>query len=356
MRAAVVQEDPDDPTPGRAALLAAGVPVVALPPIGTCDPADAVAELLERIDADPPAAVVFWNLVQSYKVLLADLLVGAGAPRVVDVSPGEMYFTALDRYFATARPGLPYRTPREYGGRLAAAVVKFGAEADAARAALGCDVAVVPNGVVVPAAFPARPPNDGRPLVIGTAARLSPQKRLEDLLAAVRLAHRSLPPYVLQIAGGPDGPDNEAYAADLRTHAEGLPVEWLGEVADAGPFLAGLDLFAMISEPAGCPNASLEAMAAALPVVATDVGGAAEQVVDGVTGRLVPRGDVSALAAALVDAVADCARLAAWGRAGWQRARERFSVERMADDYERVLGLCGARERANDEKTVHAGV
>ena len=46
---------------------------------------------------------------------------------------------------------------------------------------------------------------------------------------------------------------------------------------DMNAFHAGLDVFAMISEPAGCPNASLEAMAAALPVVATNVGGACEQ-------------------------------------------------------------------------------
>ena len=57
----------------------------------------------------------------------------------------------------------------------------------------------------------------------------------------------------------------------------------------------------MISEPAGCPNASLEALAAGVPVVATDVGGASEQIVDGVTGRLVARRDAAALAEAIVE-------------------------------------------------------
>jgi glycogen synthase len=66
-------------------------------------------------------------------------------------------------------------------------------------------------------------------------------------------------------------------------------------------FLAGLDVFAMISEPSGCPNASLEALAAGVPVIATDVGGAREQVIDGKSGRLVPARDASALANAIVD-------------------------------------------------------
>ena len=103
-----------------------------------------------------------------------------------------------------------------------------------------------------------------------------------------------------------------------------------------GPFLAGLDLFAMISEPAGCPNASLEAMAAGLPVVATDFGGAAEQVIDGVTGRLVPPRDAAALAAALTDLAADPNRRRECGAAGRARAEALFDLRRMVADYRRV--------------------
>jgi glycosyltransferase involved in cell wall biosynthesis len=92
----------------------------------------------------------------------------------------------------------------------------------------------------------------------------------------------------------------------------------------------------MIAEPAGCPNASLEAMGAGLPVVSTDVGGAGEQVVDGVTGRLVPRGDDGALADALVELASDDALRRRLGEAGRARAEERFSLRRMVDDYRRV--------------------
>jgi glycosyltransferase involved in cell wall biosynthesis len=126
------------------------------------------------------------------------------------------------------------------------------------------------------------------------------------------------------------------YAAELRRVADGLPVEWAGECDDVRPFLAGLDLFAMISEPAGCPNASLEAMAAGLPVVATDFGGAGEQVIDGVTGRLVPPRDDAALAAALLDLAHDPARRRACGAAGRERAEALFDLRRMVDDYRRV--------------------
>ena len=92
----------------------------------------------------------------------------------------------------------------------------------------------------------------------------------------------------------------------------------------------------MISEPAGCPNASLEAMAAGLPVVATDVGGASEQVIDGLTGRLVPRGDIAALAAALVELGHDAAKRDAMGDAGRARAEARFDARRMVADYRRI--------------------
>jgi glycosyltransferase involved in cell wall biosynthesis len=155
------------------------------------------------------------------------------------------------------------------------------------------------------------------------------------VLTALRLAQAHLPPHVLRIAGGVER-GCDGYADELRRLAAGLPVEWRGEVSASGPFLEGLDLFVLVAEPAGCPNASLEAMAAGLPVVATDVGGMAEQVEDGVTGRLVPPGDPAALAAALAELAGDPARRMAFGTAGRARVAERFSLARMVRDYRRV--------------------
>jgi glycosyltransferase involved in cell wall biosynthesis len=331
VRAAVLEEGPDHPTPGRRALTAAGVPVLALPPLGSVAAAAAVAVLLEALDADPPAAVLLWNALAEYKLLLADALLDTA---VYDVSPGEMYFASLERYFARPRPGLPYRDAAEYGARLAGVIVKYQAEAGRAAAALGAPVHVIPNGVPLLPAAP-RAVRPGGTLVLGTAARIHPQKKLEDLLAAVRQAHDRLPPYVLRIAGNVER-GCEEYAATLRSLAEGLPVEWLGEVHDLAPFLHGLDVFVLVAEPAGCPNASLEAMAAGLPVVATAVGGIGEQVEDGVTGRVVPRGDSAALAAALVELAGAPEPRARWGAAGRRRIGERFGLQRMVAAYRRV--------------------
>jgi len=329
IRAAVLQEEPDHPTPGRRALLAAGVPVLALPPARSNDAAENVARLLGHAADDPPAAILLWNVIPEYRVLIADGLLDVP---LFDVSPGAMSFDALERYFERPRPGLPYRDPAEYGARLSGAIVKYQAEAARAAVTLRSLVHVIPNGVPIDT-NPRRSP--GARLVIGTSARINPQKRLDLLLEAIGRAHPSLPPYVLRVAGGVEcGCDD--HAAELRRRADGLPVDWLGGLDDVADFLRDLDLFVLVAEPAGCPNASLEAMAAGLPVVATDVGGMAEQVEEGVTGRLVGREDVDGLAAAVVEAARDLDRRAAWGEAGKRRVAERFSLERMVDHYRRV--------------------
>jgi glycosyltransferase involved in cell wall biosynthesis len=145
-----------------------------------------------------------------------------------------------------------------------------------------------------------------------------------------------LPPHVLKIAGSSEhGTDD--YAAQLRQSSSDLSVEWVGEISDMAGFLGELDLFVMVSEPAGCPNASLEAMAAGLPVIATDVGGASEQVIDGQTGKLVARKDPEALAGALVELAWDSASRHRMGLAGLERIRSHFSLERMAESYRRVF-------------------
>lgn len=333
VRAAVLQEQPEFPTPGRSALIAAGVPVTALPAAGTLDPADAVQLLLEEIDRERPEAVVFWNALASYKILLAHHLVGVP---IFDVSPGEMYFQSLDNYFEQPRPGLPYRTALDYGRRLTGVVVKYAGEAERARRTLGAPVHVVPNGVVLgPYEFD-RPPTVPDRLVIGTAARLSPQKKLVELLDAVRAARAKMPRFTLKLAGGPENAERD-HEEFLRREGADLPVEWLGEVADMAAFHRDLDLFAMISEPAGCPNASLEAMAAGLPIVATDVGGASEQIVDGATGRIVPPGDAEAFAAALIELAHDANRRRKYGDAARRRAESHFDRSRMIADYRRIF-------------------
>jgi glycosyltransferase involved in cell wall biosynthesis len=331
VRAAVIEENPANPTPGRRALLAAGIPVLSVPGTDIRDAGAAVETLLAAIDADPPQSVLFWNLRPSFKVLLADALLDIP---VFDVSPGEMFFASLEQYFAQPRPGLPYRTARDYGARLAGVIVKYHAEARQAAEILGAPVHVVPNGVPLAEARP-RIPAPQAPLVIGTAARLNPQKRLEDLLEALHLAHDRLPAYRLKIAGGVERGCDE-YAARLRTLANGLPIDWLGETADVAAFHRELDLFAMISEPAGCPNASLEAMASGLPVIATAVGGAGEQVLDGHNGRLVPARSPQPLAEALVQLATQPALRQRMGTAAREFIRNRFPLEQMVAGYTRV--------------------
>ena len=74
-------------------------------------------------------------------------------------------------------------------------------------------------------------------------------------------------------------------------------------------------------------------MAAGLPVVATDVGGNAEAVVDGETGLVVPPRDPPALAAALLTLATDPEKRKAFGRAGRQRFETRFRLERCVEEY-----------------------
>jgi glycosyltransferase involved in cell wall biosynthesis len=122
----------------------------------------------------------------------------------------------------------------------------------------------------------------------------------------------------------------------LHSKGAGLSVDWVGEQQDIGQFLGDLDLFVLVAEPAGCPNASLEAMASGLPLICTDVGGASEQVDDGITGRLVPRGDIRALADALVELAQQPQLRARFAAAGRATVAARFDVKRMIADYRRV--------------------
>src|SRR5262249_538850 len=192
----------------------------------------------------------------SFKVALADALLGM---QVFDISPGEMFYDSMEGYFAKPHWKFGCRTAQEYGALLAGVIVKYRAEAQRAAELFGAPVPLVPDGARVRGedgnfkARAAEKPEGGDRVVFGTAARINPQKRLEDLIAAFHLAHDQLPPYVLRIAGGVERGCAE-YADDLKKSCNGLPIEWLGEVTNVPDFHRDLDAFAMISEAAGLPD------------------------------------------------------------------------------------------------------
>ncbi len=110
-------------------------------------------------------------------------------------------------------------------------------------------------------------------------------------------------------------------------------VRLLGLRDDVPRLLGAADVFVQPSRSEGLPLAVLEAMAAALPVVASRVGGIHEAVTEGETGLLVPPGEPAALAAALARVLGAADTGAAFGRAGRARAEQEFSVTRMAERY-----------------------
>jgi glycosyltransferase involved in cell wall biosynthesis len=165
--------------------------------------------------------------------------------------------------------------------------------------------------------FVCRPAAPERPHpVIGSIARLNPEKDQDSLLRAFALVSARYPAAQLLIAG--DGPERARLTALAGELGLGARVTFLGHVADVRPVHARLDVFVQASHVEGLPVAVLEALASCLPVVAMRVGGNDEAVVDGQGGLLVPPQDVPALAAAMlrvIDDPAEARRMGEFGRA-----------------------------------------
>jgi glycosyltransferase involved in cell wall biosynthesis/peptidoglycan/xylan/chitin deacetylase (PgdA/CDA1 family) len=168
-------------------------------------------------------------------------------------------------------------------------------------------------------------------LVIGTVARLSPEKGIHHLLAAFDAANRCANQLRLRIAGdGPERPRLEALAAQLESAPR---IQFLGYRGDVGSVLDGLDLFVLPSLTEGIPLALLEAMAAGVPVIAAEVGGVPEVVTHLENGYLVPAGDTGALAGAITTLTRDSSLRATLAKNARERVRRDFSLSAMARAY-----------------------
>jgi glycosyltransferase involved in cell wall biosynthesis len=165
-------------------------------------------------------------------------------------------------------------------------------------------------------------------------ANLRAEKGHDTLLAAAPRILERHPDASFTLVG--DGPRRDALETLTRALGISARVRFLGECRDVAPVLAEHDLFVLPSRSEAFPNALIEAMATALPVVATDVGGIPEVVRSGVNGRLVPPNDDAALAEAVVALMDDPATAAALGRAARADVERLYTLDRMVERFEQL--------------------
>ncbi len=159
--------------------------------------------------------------------------------------------------------------------------------------------------------------------------RVVPIKRLDLLLEALARAREADPRLRLAIVGdGGERPQLERQAAELGIAEDVL---FLGYHRELRPVFAAADLAVLSSDNEGTPVSLIEAAAAGLPAVATDVGGVRE-VVGADTGILTPQGDATALAAAIVELAADPERRKRFGIAARQHAINSYGAKRLLTD------------------------
>jgi glycosyltransferase involved in cell wall biosynthesis len=173
----------------------------------------------------------------------------------------------------------------------------------------------------------------GGRLVFGFVGRLVPIKDPGTLVRAFALVRQREPGARLHLVG--DGELRESVQTLAATLGVADAVELLGWRQDLCAVYAGIDILVLSSRREGTPFAVIEAMAAARPVVATDVGGVADILVDGTTGLLVPPEDPAALAEAMTRVGSDPGLRTRLGAAGRERAAL-YRAERLVADMARL--------------------
>jgi len=176
--------------------------------------------------------------------------------------------------------------------------------------------------------------------VVISIANLIPYKGISDLIEAAAAVRKRMPAVRFQLVGEDRGIQEEL-DAQARRLGVSQQVAFLGQRLDVPDLLAASDLLALSSHEEGFSNVILEAMAAGLPVVATDVGGNREAVMNGVTGWLVPPRDSEAMADKILDLLSDQEKAAAWGRRGQDRVKEAFTIGRMVEAHMRLYQSAG---------------
>ena len=178
--------------------------------------------------------------------------------------------------------------------------------------------------------------------VMISIANLIPYKGHADLIHAAIEVIRRFPDALFLLVG-----EDRGIRKDLEQKVSrfgiGQSFRFLGRRNDVPALLAASDISVLPSHEEGFSNVILESMAAGLPVVATDVGGNREAVMDGITGWLVPPRDPGAMAERILDLLIDRGKAESWGRRGQDRVKEAFTIDMMVEAHMNLYRTAGSR-------------
>lgn len=168
--------------------------------------------------------------------------------------------------------------------------------------------------------------------IIGCVGRLNPVKQHQVLIETFARIVPKNPDACLVIVG--DGSERSHLIDLAAQHGITESVYFLGTRNDVPSLLAGMDIFALTSASEGYSLALVEASAAGLPIIASDVGGNSEIVTDGVTGKIFPPGDIDYCANQLQELAASSVLRERMGTKARSWALEHASLQTMATAYE----------------------
>ena len=173
-------------------------------------------------------------------------------------------------------------------------------------------------------------------VIIVAVGRLSPEKGFDQLVEAARTIVRGSGEHIGIVLIG-DGPDRRKLEKQVVAAGLESTVAFAGFRTDVDRLLPSADILVQSSYTEGLPNVVLEAYAAGIPVVATDVGGTGEIIDDRVTGFLVRPGDPAALARRIIELAGSPELRQDMGERGRSLVRTHFSFARQANQYHELF-------------------
>jgi glycosyltransferase involved in cell wall biosynthesis len=176
----------------------------------------------------------------------------------------------------------------------------------------------------------ARPARASGRFLVSTVGNIRRVKGHDIFIRAAATVTQKFPNVSFSIAGEVLEPD---YFNELKELVRELKltgnVRFDSGVTNLQEYLSAADIFVLPSRSEGFSNAIIEAMAASLPVVATNVGGNAEAVEDGVSGFIVPPEDIAALSDAILRMLSNPAKAEEMGASGRERVKDNFTIDAM---------------------------